>query len=891
MHVVGRKLSSVVVAVALLGVAANVAVASSAGAAGVTTVVVSYGDLAPNGPWSLEPSSNTGSYAFVNGPATTPGGTGSLAMNIASGQHEWLNNYAYGKCATGSACNSPASMTPIANFDALSFSTYRATGSTTPSFNIEVYVTGTSGYTTLVFVPNSTAVVDGIWQTWDAMSLPDGVWYSSRNVGSGAFNCASFSCSATWAEIVTSYPSAKVVYGLGPNVGSGGTFSGNVDNFTVGVSGDVKVYDFERVECTSTCSVDPVNGDDSNTGWPSNPLKTIQAGVNKVQAGGTVLLSAGTFAENVTVPKSVDIQGSGTSTVVVPAVSNPNCGGGGGGSLCTGASNVFLVQHDGVTIDHLTVDGDNPGLTSGTTAGGVDLDARNGIITDHSLGIFNSLSVHDVTVKNVFLRGVYASSGGSFNFTNDTIDNVQADPSSVAMFNFGGSGIMTANHVSRANDAIAANHSAGTSFTGNTVTTSGSGVHTDNAGDGGGSADVITGNNVSACSSGGYGVWTFIAFIAPTVANNVVSGCDVGLAAFGSCELDATCPGGVTPTLTYSGNQVTGTAGGLGLYASTSGLGFGDADLKLNADHNTLTGAADGVYVEKTGAKNATVVLTRNSLAGNGTHGVNNAGVTSVSARCNWWGSSSGPATGYTAGAVSTRPWLVSSNLAGNCLPVARLAAVKKTVREGNSGSTALAVTVTLDRPSNVTVSVPWHTMDGTATAADNDYASASGTVTFAAGQTTKNLVVTINGDTTIEDYQSFYVKLDPPTNAIRGVSQQEIQILNDDKPPIISQNLYSLTEGQVGNFRPHLSVRYYQTFTATASTHDQTAHAPGDYTAVVNQTLTFVAGTTTWLTVSVATHTDGVTENHETFTLTITSVGVPNSPVTTQGNIKANTT
>src|SRR6476659_2894334 len=99
MKIVGRKLSSVVVVVALLGVATSVVAASSASATGVTTVVVSYDDIAPNGTWALEPSSTTGTYAFVNGPAPTPGGSGSLAMTIASGQHEWLNNYAYGACA------------------------------------------------------------------------------------------------------------------------------------------------------------------------------------------------------------------------------------------------------------------------------------------------------------------------------------------------------------------------------------------------------------------------------------------------------------------------------------------------------------------------------------------------------------------------------------------------------------------------------------------------------------------------------------------------------------------------------------------------------------------------------------------------------------------------
>src|SRR4029078_11989524 len=109
-------------------------------------------DIAPAGPWALEPSSTTGTYAFVNGPAPTPGGTGSLAMSIASGNHEWLNNYSYGLCASGQPCTDTCAQIPIANLDALSYSTSRTSGSTIPTFNIEVYITGSSNYTTFVFV-------------------------------------------------------------------------------------------------------------------------------------------------------------------------------------------------------------------------------------------------------------------------------------------------------------------------------------------------------------------------------------------------------------------------------------------------------------------------------------------------------------------------------------------------------------------------------------------------------------------------------------------------------------------------------------------------------------------------------------------------------------------
>ena len=85
-----------------------------------------------------------------------------------------------------------------------------------------------------------------------------------------------------------------------------------------------------------------------------------------------------------------------------------------------------------MTIEDLTVDGDNPGL-SGIPVGGADVDARNGIITNHSAGTFNNLTVDGVTVQNIYLRGMYASSGGTFSFTDNTIDNVQGDTASMTV--------------------------------------------------------------------------------------------------------------------------------------------------------------------------------------------------------------------------------------------------------------------------------------------------------------------------------------------------------------------------------------------------------------------------------------------------------------------------
>src|SRR5262245_54867316 len=107
---------------------------------------------------------------------------------------------------------------------------------------------------------------------------------------------------------------------------------------------------------------------------------------------------------------------------------------------------MILVQASDVTISGLTLDGDNPGLTSGVVRGGADLDARNGIITNHQIGTFNNLTVHHTTVKNIYLRGMYASSGGSFNFHDNTVQNVRGENASIAMFNFGGAGVFVNNN-------------------------------------------------------------------------------------------------------------------------------------------------------------------------------------------------------------------------------------------------------------------------------------------------------------------------------------------------------------------------------------------------------------------------------------------------------------
>ena len=119
------------------------------------------------------------------------------------------------------------------------------------------------------------------------------------------------------------------------------------------------------------------------------------------------------------------------------------------------------------------------------------------------------------------------------------------------MFSFEGSGVTYEdNKVSGSNDAISANWSKGISFVGNKITKSASGIHTDNNGGSGGGADTIKENKVSECRVNGYGVWTFAPYVSATIENNKVSGCAVGLAAFGS-QVSGQGP-------TFTANKVNG---------------------------------------------------------------------------------------------------------------------------------------------------------------------------------------------------------------------------------------------------------------------------------------------------------------------------------------------
>jgi hypothetical protein len=331
----------------------------------------------------------------------------------------------------------------------------------------------------------------------------------------------------------------------------------------------------------------------SNDGhtWGVDAFDTVQAGITAVDAMGTVHVAAGSYVENLTIDRALALEGAGFATTVIrPALSAP--GDDGGGSMPPGTSHLIVVSASDVVISGFTLDGDNPALVSGIVRHGADIDARSGIITTATV---TNLVVHDCHVKNIYLRGIYARNDNStFRIYDNTVQNVDGGPSSIAIFAWHSSGIIESNTVSDASDAISANHSRGIQFLHNIVTTSSSGVHTDNNNSyGDGIADVVHGNEVSNSQPGGYGVWVFFPnAVDPFVDANIVTNVDVGLFAWG----------GAGGTGQFTGNTVEGQnrAGSIGIYV-TPGPDYWaswQANVAAAFSGNSVSNTAYGFYLE-----------------------------------------------------------------------------------------------------------------------------------------------------------------------------------------------------------------------------------------------------------------------------------------------------
>ncbi len=187
----------------------------------------------------------------------------------------------------------------------------------------------------------------------------------------------------------------------------------------------------------------------------------------------------------------------------------------------------------------------------------------------------------------------------------------------------------------------------------------------------------------------------------------------------------------------------------------------------------------------------------------------------------------------------------------------------------GEGGGT-MTFSVTLSAASGRTVTVSYATADGTASS-PADYASVSGTLSFAPGALTRTIDIPIVSDTLDEADETFSVTLTNPTNATIQDGTGAGTITDDDAPPALTIDDRTGGEGSgTLTFTVTLSAASGRTVTVAYATANGTALAPGDYTAASGM-LTFAPGVSS-RTIPIALADDALDEADETFSVELTS-------------------
>lgn len=222
-------------------------------------------------------------------------------------------------------------------------------------------------------------------------------------------------------------------------------------------------------------------------------------------------------------------------------------------------------------------------------------------------------------------------------------------------------------------------------------------------------------------------------------------------------------------------------------------------------------------------------------------------------------------ATVFDNGANSTSEFSQCVQVTPN--PALAFSAGSATVSEGAATKT---IVVNRTGSTNGTISVNYATSNGTATAGQ-DYAAASGTLTFAHGEVVKTFDITILPDNLDEPDETVTLTL---TNASTGVnltnSPFTLTINDDDPTPVISITNVTANEGNSGTTSFSFDVSLSSPSASTVSVHFETEEGTStpwvDFTPTVGN-LSF-APTELAKTVTVPVIGDTTAEADETFFL-----------------------
>ncbi len=229
--------------------------------------------------------------------------------------------------------------------------------------------------------------------------------------------------------------------------------------------------------------------------------------------------------------------------------------------------------------------------------------------------------------------------------------------------------------------------------------------------------------------------------------------------------------------------------------------------------------------------------------------------------------------------------------------PVITFSTATGSVPEGNVGTTTYTATLTISPAPTaaVTVQVGLDANNSTATSGSDFAFTSPTTVSFAAGQTTATVAVTINGDTTPEADETVALTLTNPTGgaSVGSPSGHTLTIANDDGPaPTVTfaSATGSVLEGNSGTRTYTVALTLANagasggfTVPVSVSVNGSTASSPSDY--VLNTTSVTFGGVVAPQPITVTINGDLTPEPDETVRLVL---GTPSNPTVLLGSPNA---
>jgi Ca2+-binding RTX toxin-like protein len=172
-------------------------------------------------------------------------------------------------------------------------------------------------------------------------------------------------------------------------------------------------------------------------------------------------------------------------------------------------------------------------------------------------------------------------------------------------------------------------------------------------------------------------------------------------------------------------------------------------------------------------------------------------------------------------------------------------------VVEGDSGTSTATFNVVLSNSTSEAITLGYQTAAGTATAgpagAGGDYLETNGTLVFAPGDTSKSFTVTINGDLTVEAFETFVANLTlvsgsvqlPDSQAIGTIQNDDIALADISSPAVMETTGVNTTV----SFTVGLTTANAFDVAVDVQTVNGTATGGSDFVALSPTTVTIPAG------------------------------------------------